>query len=104
MMDEQLFLPITAEEFQAAQPTPVKATTTSRKRQPKTEPRNLTTWYTLPHTVGFCTCEQHEEIQKLLNPEQLDYRQKFPVRHTYEIREGLFICRDCFIHEGDKDD
>lgn len=71
------------------------------KRSPKTEPRTLTTWYDLTHHTGFCTVPAHEEIQELLNPDQLSYRQRYPTRHLITI-DGVDVCRDCFINEGDK--
>ena len=72
------------------------------KRSPKTEPRTLITWYDLTHHTGFCTVPAHEEIQELVKPnDQGNYRQKYPTRHLFKIGE-LEVCRDCFIHEGDK--
>jgi len=103
-MDE-LFQPISEEEFVAETAKGVeeaKPTRARAKRTPVTEPRTNTVWFTLPTSFGFCTCEQHEEIQRTLHPEALEYRQKYPVRSVFEIRPGLQICRDCFIHEGDK--
>lgn len=73
----------------------------SRARSPKTEPRTLTTWYDLTHHTGFCTVPAHEEIQETLKPDQLEYRQRYPTRHLFTIND-VHVCRDCFIHEGDK--
>lgn len=100
-----LFQPISEDEWKAETAKGVeeaKPTRARAKRKPVTEPRINTVWFTLPTSFGFCTCEQHEEIQRMLNPEAKEYRQKYPTRSVFEIQEGLFICRDCFIHEGDK--
>jgi len=90
--------PMTAEEFRKAQIP--KAT-----RTVATEPRTRVVWFTLPTSMGFCTIEAHEEVQKILSqdPEKKTYRDTYPVRHVYEISEGVFICRDCFIAGVDKD-
>lgn len=105
-MDEQLdlFEEISAEEFQTAHSVSSKSPPKSRRaRVAKTEPRNNTTWYALPHSQGFCTCPAHDEIQQLLNPEEKVYRQKYPVRMVYPITATMDICRDCFVNGGDKD-
>lgn len=88
---------ISAEEFR-------RETLPKSSKQLTTEPRTRTVWFDLPHTTGYCTVPAHEEVQKLLDPSKREYRDKYPVRHVFEIRAGLFICRDCFIAEADKDD
>ena len=93
-----LFEVISETEYKSA----IRAEKKARGRTLKTEPRNNTTWFTLPVEAGFCTCPRHEEVQRALNPEQKEYRQKYPTRHVYEIRDGMFICRDCFVHGVDK--
>lgn len=95
-MTEPLFEPISAEEFR-------RQTVQRTTREVKTEPRNLTTWFDLPTTQGFCTIAAHEEVQKMLKPEEIEYRQRYPTRHVFEISENMFICRDCFIHRADDD-
>lgn len=94
---EPLFEPISAEEYHKAQAPRGTA------KELKTEPRLLTTWYDLPTTFGFCTVPDHDEIQRMLKPEQKEYRQVYPTRHVFEIREGLRVCRDCFMAEADKE-
>jgi len=88
--------PMTAEEFRKAQ-IPRTGKTIA------TEPRTRTVWFTLPTTQGFCTVPDHLEVQKTLDPTKKEYRDKYPVRHVFEIREGLFVCRDCFLAEADRD-
>jgi hypothetical protein len=101
MNDNNLFEPISKEEYERVhRHKPAKRT--RRTRELVTEPRNNTTWYGLPHVMGFCTCPYHDDIQRMLHPDAQVYRQKYPVRMTFEIREGLPICRDCFLNEGDK--
>lgn len=98
-----LFESLSKEEYDKVFATEPKAP--KRTRKVVTEPRTNTVWNALPsHAIhmGFCTCPNHDEIQKLLNPTALVYRQKYPVRMCLEISEGLHICRDCFVHEGDK--
>ena len=101
-----LFEYLSPEEFEKeVGSTPKVPSSTSkgkRKRAVVTEPRTNTTWYALPHTMGYCECPAHDEIQAMMNPTAQVYRQKYPVRMTYEIQEGMPICRDCFVHEGDK--
>jgi hypothetical protein len=101
MNQEGLFDIVSKEEFEASQPTKAEKKTRSKKVA-KTEPRINTVWFALSHEMGFCTCPNHEEIQKLLNPEEKEYRQKYPVRMVYPITDDMWICRDCFIAEGDK--
>lgn len=97
-MSEPLFEPISAEEFRRQT---IRGTS---KREVKTEPRMLTVWYDLPTTPGFCTIPDHNEVQQMLNPEAKEYRQRYPTRHVFEIQEGVFICRDCFMAGADKHD
>lgn len=94
---ESLFEVLSGDEFR-------RQNIPKQSRAVVTEPRTRTVWFALPTHQGFCTCPDHDEVQKLLNPEQKEYRQKYPTRHVFEIREGLLICRDCFIAEADKDD
>lgn len=95
---ESLFEVIEAEEFQAA----TRPKTPRGKRQAKTEPRINTTWFALTTHTGFCTVPGHEELIRSLKPDQQAYRQKYPVRQVYEIKPGVFSCRDCFLAEADK--
>jgi hypothetical protein len=69
-----------------------------------TEPRTRTVWFTLPTRNGFCTVSAHEEVQRTLNPEQKEYRDKYPVRSVFEITEDRYVCRDCFLLGADKED
>jgi hypothetical protein len=62
------------------------------------------TWYNLEHHMDFCTIEAHEEIQKMLNPEQLEYREKYPTRMTVTLPDGRKMCKDCFYHRGDEEE
>ncbi|HKU53213.1 MAG TPA: hypothetical protein VJQ25_12135 [Nitrospira sp.] len=101
MPDDVIFTPISEDEYNAAHapnPTPKR----SRAKQLVLEPRNRTTWFSLEQQMDFCTMEQHEEIQSLLNPEQKEYRQKYPTRLVITLEDGRKMCRDCFIHEADK--
>lgn len=101
MEQEPLFTPISEEEYNAAHAKPI----TPRRRAGSkivTEPRIQTVWFALDTHMGFCTAPEHDEVQKMLDPEAKEYRQKYPTRLVYEIREGLTICRDCFLHEVDK--
>jgi hypothetical protein len=66
----------------------------------RTEPRTLTVWFALPTTMGFCTVPSHVEIQRQLNPEEQEYRDKYPTRMIFKIGE-YFVCRDCFVVGGD---
>jgi hypothetical protein len=99
--EEPLFTPISEEEYNAAHATPIS---TKRRSGSKvvTEPRIQTVWFALDTHMGFCTAPEHEEIQRMLDPEAKEYRQVYPTRQVYEIRPGLEICRDCFLHEVDK--
>jgi hypothetical protein len=101
MEQEPLFTPISEEEYEAAHAKPI---TTRRRTGSKvvTEPRTQTVWFTLDTHLGFCTAPEHEEIQRMMNPEEKQYRQMYPTRLVYEIKPGLKICRDCFLHEVDK--
>lgn len=94
-MSEQmpLFEVVSEEEFTRTAP---------RTKGYTTEPRTLTVWYTLPHSFGFCTVPRHEEVQEKLEPDQKEYRQRYPTRLTFPIGEYM-VCRDCFIVEADKD-
>lgn len=102
MDSEPLFYPISEAEYEEAH----RQTPSPRRRGKAivTEPRNQTTWYAIDHFLDFCTCPAHDEIQAMLSPEKQQYRQLFPTRMVFEIKPGMKICRDCFIHEGDKDD
>jgi len=108
-MSDDLFDILDADAFQAevAKGAAEVPTTkrTSRKRAPVTEPRTFTNWYALPTTFQPCSVPGHAEFQDTLNPEQQAYRSKYSKhRMAYELREGFFICRDCFIAEVDKHD
>jgi len=102
-----LFEPLSREEYERMQPaaSPKQEKKKQRTRTVVTEPRTNTTWFQKlgPHVMGFCNCPEHDEIQRMLDPQAQAYRQKYPTRMTYEIKPGLFICRDCFVNEGDKD-
>ena len=106
---DDLFTPLNEDEFRRETASIEKEPkqTTRRTRKIVTEPRNMTTWYAISathHSHGFCQCDRHEEVQRMLNPEAKSYRDQYPVRMVFEIRPGLLICRDCFIAEADKDD
>lgn len=90
--------PMSAEEFRKAQ-LPRATKTISL------EPRTRVTWFTLPTSNGFCTMRDHDEIIRMISadPEKKEYRDKYPVRHVYELSDGVFICRDCFLQGADKD-
>ena len=92
---EPLFEVISGEQFR-------KDSTPRTTREVRTEPRLQMIWFALPTTTGYCTVPDHEEIQKMLKPEAQSYRDQYPVRHVYEMRDGLFVCRDCFLAEADK--
>jgi hypothetical protein len=101
MEQEPLFTPISEAEYEAAtRPSP-----SARRKGSKlvTEPRTLTTWIAIETHFGFCTVPAHDEIQRILSPEQQIYRDMYPTRLVFEIEPGIMICRDCFIHEGDKE-
>jgi len=99
--EEPLFEVITEEEANAPDTSKPK-TTTRRKKGANTDDRTQTGWYNLSHTVhGFCTVPRHEEVQRILNPEQLEYREKYPTRMLFEIGEYL-VCKDCYLAEADK--
>jgi hypothetical protein len=95
-MNEQqpLFRVVSAEEF-AKSPAP------SKRKALKTEPRTLTTWYDLQHSMGFCTVPDHDDVYRSLNPEKQAYRQKYPTRMIIRIGE-YDVCRDCYLVEADK--
>lgn len=99
MSQEPLFEIITGDEFRKE-----TITAASSRKQLRTEPRLQTIWFALPSHQGFCTVPDHDEVQKMLKPEQLPYRDKYPTRYVYEISPGLFVCRDCFLMGADKDD
>lgn len=79
-----------------------EATPIRKSKSLKTEPRTRTVWVELPYSFGFCEVPAHEEVQKLLNPSQLEYRQKYPTRWVIDIN-GVMVCRDCFLAEADKE-
>lgn len=79
-----------------------EATAPRKSKTLQTEPRTRTVWVELPYSLGFCTVPAHEEVQKTLNPGQLEYRQKYPTRWIIRIGE-LDVCRDCFLAGADKD-
>jgi hypothetical protein len=92
---EPLFEVISGDEFR-------KESISRTRREIVTEPRLQTTWFALPTVPGWCTVLGHKENQKLLSPEQIDIRSKYPIRHVFEISEGLWVCRDCFLASADK--
>jgi hypothetical protein len=99
--EEPLFEVISEEEANA--PDTSKPKTTRKKKGANTDDRTQTGWYNLPHTVhGFCTVPRHEEVQRELNPEQLEYRDKYPTRMLFEIGEYL-VCKDCYLASADLD-
>ena len=91
--------PMSAEEFRKAQLPRASKTVVL-------EPRTRTVWFALPTAMGFCTMEAHTDIMRMISadPEKKEYRDKYPVRHVYELSDGVFICRDCFLKGADKDD
>ena len=80
----------------------VRENVARKSKEVATEPRTLTVWTGLPYSMGFCTVPGHEDVQRTLNPEQLEYRQKYPTRWVIRIGE-YDVCRDCFMAEADKD-
>lgn len=95
---EPLFEVIDAQTYEAAQ----RSTSGGRKtKAAKLDERTYTTWYSLVHTMGFCTVPAHDEVIRSLNPEQQEYRQQYPVRMVYEIN-NLMVCRDCFLLSADQ--
>lgn len=95
LMAEPLFRPVSKEEFTK------KGSGARKAREPKTEPRNLVTWFALQHVQGFCTVPSHDEVIRELKPGQKEYRQRYPTRMTFRIGE-YDVCRDCFMMEADK--
>jgi len=80
-----------------------EAASTQRKSKAlTTEPRTRTVWVELPYSLGFCTVPAHDEVMKLLTPNQKVYRDKYPTRWIIRIGE-LDVCRDCFLAGADKD-
>ena len=99
MNEEPLFEVITEEEANV----PEKPKSVRRKKSVNTDDRTQTGWYNLPHTVhGFCTVPRHEEVQRMLNPEQQEYRETYPIRMLFEIGEYL-VCKDCYLNEADRE-
>jgi len=102
MSDSQqpLFEVIDASEV----PTGRTNTGTRAKKQPKTEPRNQTTWWALTQSLVECTIPGHDEYQdSIISPEKKAYRSKYgKIRMCIQIGE-LNCCRDCFIGEVDKE-
>ena len=98
-MDEQepLFEVIDAATYEAAQ----RKTSTGRRSKVNLDERTYTTWYSLAHTMGYCTVPTHDEVIRALNPSQQEYRQQYPVRMVYEIG-NLMVCRDCFLVGADQ--
>ena len=90
---DDLFEVITADEFHEAKAQTSKGLVT--------EPRNFTTWIGLPSRLGFCTVPDHDEIQKMLSPEQKEYRQVYPTRMVTHIGD-YDVCRDCFLRRADE--
>lgn len=107
-MEDELFEVLSEDTFNAemakgAAEVPERTNSTRRKREPVTEPRTFTNWYALTTAFGPCSVPGHDEFQDTMNPEQKVYRSKYyKHRMVYELREGFFICRDCFIAEVDK--
>lgn len=93
---EPLFEVISGDEFR-------KESISRTRREVVTEPRLQTIWFALPTEPGWCTVRIHKEIQSLLSPEKRVIRDQYPVRHVFEISPGLFVCRDCFMAEADKE-
>lgn len=94
---EPLFQVIDTATYEAAQ----RKSSSARKSKVNLDERNYTTWYALPHTMGFCTVPRHDEIINSLSETKQEYRQKYPTRMVYEIN-GMMVCRDCFMTEADK--
>ena len=102
MEQEPLFQPISEAEYEAAHTQSISPRR-NRGRALVLEPRTRNTWYNLDHHMGFCTIEAHEEIQRMLNPGQLSYREKYPTRMLVTLPDGREMCKDCFYNEGDKE-
>lgn len=101
MSDEPLFRVIDESEFLAEETTPRKTRT---PRSANTDDRTQRGWYKLAHPQhGFCTVPRHEEIQKTLNEEQIEFRDKYPVRMLYPIGDYL-VCKDCYLARADLDE
>src|SRR5262245_37168731 len=94
---EPLFEVIDTATYEAAQ----RKTSGARKSKVDLSIRNYNTWYSLQHTMGFCTVPTHDEVIQALSEEQQGYRQKYPVRMVYEIN-GVHVCRDCFLVGADQ--
>ena len=93
---EPLFEVISGDEFR-------KSAISRTRKELVTEPRQRTVWFALPTAPGWCTVRIHKDVQQMLNPEAKEFRDKYPVRHVFEISEGLFVCRDCFLAGADKE-
>ena len=95
-MTEPLFEFLDADEWR-------RTTVTRTRNKIVTEPRLQTIWFALPSHLGTCTVPSHDEVQTLLTDEQKVYRSHERLRYVYEIRDGLFLCRDCFLAGADRD-
>ena len=90
------------EEISEAEVAEILTPKRSRGSKPKFDltVRNNTTWFKLPHIMGFCTVPMHDEIMKTISDDEKKWRQNYPSRMTYFI-EPYHVCRDCFTSEAD---
>lgn len=99
-----LFETVTEDEFKKATEPKERKTTTGGGRKQKTidySDRTLTGWFKLTTRMDFCTVPGHDAHQMELNPEQKEYRQKYPTRMVIE-KDGTLVCRDCFVANIDE--
>jgi hypothetical protein len=94
---EPLFQVIDSATYEAAQ----RSTSKARKSKYNLDDRTYTTWYSLPHQMGFCTVPNHDEVVQALSADKKEYRQRYPVRMVFEIGDYM-VCRDCFMVGADK--
>lgn len=99
---EPLFEVIDTATYEAAQRSVTKSGKRSKK-EINLDVRSYTVWYSLAHTMGYCTVPNHDEIIRSLSAEKQEYRQQYPVRMVYPIGD-LFVCRDCFLLGADQID
>lgn len=98
---EPLFEVIDTATYEAAQRVAPKTSKPRKGKEIDLSVRTYTLWYSLNHTMGFCTVPMHDEIVRSLDPTKQEYRQVYPVRMVYPIGD-LLVCRDCFMMEADK--
>lgn len=102
MSDQLGFEAISADEFaEATKPSPRRASSKTPKGLP--DERTITTWLTLDTRLGECTMPQHREVLERMGTLELEYRRRYPVRMVYKLSEELFMCRDCYRAEADRE-